>query len=491
VAVVGAALVLTAVLWLRTDPIQPGTATTPPPTATGAPVAAADPTRVVLTPTTHPDSSQSFSWLAGDPSHGVGQVQVRASSGGDARTVDAQETGLEIGDRLRHFSATVDDLEPATEYDYRVGLEGSWGPWERFTTAASSDGEFQFVYFGDAQTGLESTWPSVVEQAAATAPDAIGSVHAGDLVNRGENEEWAAWFAGMGASAATRNVLAAPGNHEYIGDSFLRQWKASFEYPRNSPTLATARALAALAQGDTDVARQYAAYFEHWSDIAAETAYFVDYQGVRFITLNASQDDAFLTPPDLPSCDGAECPARFAGELWVRFEAAWLEGVLEDSSSDWTVVTFHQPVFSASTGRDEPVLRAHLVPLFEKYDVDLVLMGHDHVYARGYVDADLVEPGVTDGPVYVVANAGAKYYELAPSDDNVWTRNGATQVRRGEGVSTYQVIDVTPTQITYRSYLAAKTPESSSRREIGDVFDEFTISKSADGRKRVTEGAPD
>ena len=117
-------------------------------------------------------------------------------------------------------------------------------------------------------------------------------------------------------------------------------------------------------------------------------------------------------------------------------------------------------------------------------------MGHDHVYARGYNDDDLTaEPGVTDGPVYVVSNSGAKHYELAPEDDNVWSANGATQVRRGEGVTTYQVIDVSEDRLVYRSYLAEKTPESTTGRDVGDVYDEFTVVKTDDGTKRVVEGA--
>jgi hypothetical protein len=134
------------------------------------------------------------------------------------------------------------------------------------------------------------------------------------------------------------------------------------------------------------------------------------------------------------------------------------------------------------------VLRSYWVPIFERYNVDLVLMGHDHVYARGYNDDDLTaEPGVTTGPVYVVSNSGAKHYELTADGDNVWTANGATQVRRGAGVTTYQVIDVSADRLVYHSYLAEKSPEATTGRDIGAVYDEFTVTKTDDGRKRVTE----
>ncbi|MFF2493425.1 fibronectin type III domain-containing protein [Agromyces sp. NPDC058064] len=449
----------------------------------------APPSRVILTPTATPTTSQSFSWLAGDATHASGQVQIRTAAGGEVRTVDAYAAGVVNANPKQHFSATVDGLAPATRYAYRVGLEGAWSGWFEFSTADPSDRDFQFVYYGDAQIGLDSTWPSVVRQAEATAPDAIGSVHAGDLINTASNEtEWVNWFAGMGASAATKNVMAAPGNHEYSGDKLMKSWKANFEYPHNNPTVETVGALADLAVGDGDVAKQYAAYFAHWAAFATETVYFTDYQDVRFITVNATRDTTFLTPDVLPACSGTECPQAKVAELWTQFQAAWLDHVLEESPSKWNVVTFHQPVYSTSAGRDEPVLRKYWVPVFQEHDIDLVMMGHDHTYARGYNNDDVTEtPGVTVGPVYIVSNSGAKHYDLESDEKNVWTNNDATQVLRGAGVTTYQVIDVSKDRLVYRSYLAEKTANATTDLPVGAVYDEFTVSKADDGRKWVTE----
>lgn len=482
-AVIGTALVLP-------QPLRPETASTTSPSASAA-VIRADPTRVVLTPTESPSTSQSFSWLAGDVSHTSGSVQIRMTTDG-VRTVGARAVGTVNGNPLVHFSATVTDLRPATTYRYRVGLEGSWSGWREFTTP-TLDAHFQFIYFGDAQYGLDSTWRSVVQQAEAQAPAAIGSVHAGDLIDGPtEESQWIDWFAGMGEAASTRNVMAAPGNHEYIGDPWLRAWKANFEYPRNNPAIATSGSLADLAVGESDIALQYSAYFRHWEQFAAETVYYTDYEDVRFITLNGTQDVGFLTPANLPPCEDERCPSHRVGELWVQFQAAWLDRVLAQSPSKWNIVTFHQPVYSASVGRDEPILRGYWVPVFERHNVDLVLMGHDHVYARGYNDDDVTAiDGVTDGPVYVVSNSGAKYYELTSPEDNVWTRNGATQVRRGGGVTTYQVIDVSADRLVYRSYLAEKAPETTTSRDVGDIYDEFTITKTDDRRKWVTEAGID
>ncbi|MBO9626546.1 MAG: metallophosphoesterase [Microbacterium sp.] len=459
-------------------------------TTPGGPVVVAPPTRVILTPTEKPETSQSFSWLAGDASHTIGQVEIAPAAGGATRTIDAFDAGVVNGNPNHHFSATVRELSANTAYRYRVGLPGSWSDWYEFHTANPAAKDFQFIYYGDAQIGLDSTWPSVVKQAEAAAPRSIGSVHAGDLINTSSNEtEWLNWFKGMQDSAVRTNVMAAPGNHEYTGgDALLKAWKANFEYPHNNPTTGSVGELANLAQGDTDVARQYRAFFDHWSSFAAETAYYTDYQGVRFITLNATRDKTFLTPGGLPSCTGTECPANQIDVLWTRFQGAWLDALLQNSPSKWNVVTFHQPVFSASAGRNEPVLRAEWLPIFQRNDIDLVLMGHDHVYARGFVNTDATDtPGLTTGPVYVVSNSGAKYYDLETDAKNVWTNNGATQVLRGQGITTYQVVDVSKNQLVYRSYVAEKTAGATTTLPVGALYDTFTVTKSDAGEKWVTE----
>lgn len=461
-----------------------------PPPPPGPDVAA--PSRVILTPTERPATSQSFTWLAGAPDVTRGTVQLRIGDG-PVRSVAGAGQGTAVNQANPHFSATVGGLQPATEYTYRVGNPDAWSEWKSFTTADPDAEEFEYVYYGDAQIGLDSTWPNVVKLAQEKAPDSIGSVHAGDLINTSSKDtEWSNWFLGMEEAAATTNIFAAPGNHEYSGDKLLQSWKAHFEYPDNHPNASTIGDLAQRTVGDTDVARQYQAYFDHWSDFAHETVYFSDYQGVRFITINATTDSTFLKPEGLPSCSGEECPSNRASALWIEYQAAWLDHILGESPSKWNVVTFHQPVYSASAGRDEPHLRGPWVPVFQKHDIDLVQMGHDHVYARGFNNENRTEvDGVTDGPVYIVQNSGAKHYDLETDEKNVWTNNGATQVRKGEDFSSFGVVKVSGDQLHYKSYIAEHTATSTTDVPVGGVWDEFVVTKHDDGRKVVTEaGAP-
>jgi hypothetical protein len=64
-------------------------------------------------------------------------------------------------------------------------------------------------------------------------------------------------------------------------------------------------------------------------------------------------------------------------------QLGWLEKELEGSREDWKIAFFHHPLYSSSrTHGSELKLRATIEPLFIKYNVSVVLNGHDHVYER-------------------------------------------------------------------------------------------------------------
>lgn len=70
----------------------------------------------------------------------------------------------------------------------------------------------------------------------------------------------------------------------------------------------------------------------------------------------------------------------------------WLINDLEASKgkSLWTIITFHHPPYTKrshdSDGElDLVALRENLVPIFDKYKVDLVLNGHSHSYERSHL----------------------------------------------------------------------------------------------------------
>ena len=61
----------------------------------------------------------------------------------------------------------------------------------------------------------------------------------------------------------------------------------------------------------------------------------------------------------------------------------WLQQELQKSTAVWKVAFFHHPLYSSGkTHGSNRELRLTLEPLFEKYGVNVVLSGHDHVYDR-------------------------------------------------------------------------------------------------------------
>jgi predicted MPP superfamily phosphohydrolase len=64
-------------------------------------------------------------------------------------------------------------------------------------------------------------------------------------------------------------------------------------------------------------------------------------------------------------------------------QVAWFEQELKSSDSDWKIPYFHHPPYSSGERHgSDTQLRDVLEPLFLKYNVSVVLAGHDHFYER-------------------------------------------------------------------------------------------------------------
>lgn len=392
------------------------------------------PDRVILTPTASPATSQSVSWrTSAEVSTARAQIAPMSpgpSFEGDARTVEAPQVEAiqaDLGFPVKFHTATFDDLAPDTEYLYRVGDGVNWSAWYEFETASAEAEPFSFIYYGDAQNYVHEHVSRVFRRAYSERPQADLIVHAGDLVDVSTRDnEWGEWFDAAGWINGGVNSIAVPGNHEYRSGALAPYWSRQFEFPANGP-----EALAA----------------EH-----PETAYFTDYQGVRFVALNSN----------------------FGGdEAMIRAQAEFLDRALAENPGRWSVVTFHHPVYAMTGTRNNRLVREIWNPILEKHQVDLVLQGHDHAYGRGHLaNASSGVSGIHDGTVYVVSVSGQKMYELNQGEN--WTGNGAELEKTGQGTQLYQLIDVDGDQIRYQA-----------RTADGAFHDGVTITKAADGTKTV------
>ena len=71
-------------------------------------------------------------------------------------------------------------------------------------------------------------------------------------------------------------------------------------------------------------------------------------------------------------------------------QAVWLKQDLAANTQPWTVVYFHHPPYTKGSHNSDTEaelinMRQKIVPIFERYKVDLVLSGHSHSYERSYL----------------------------------------------------------------------------------------------------------
>jgi hypothetical protein len=135
----------------------------------------------------------------------------------------------------------------------------------------------------------------------------------------------------------------------------------------------------------------------------------------------------------------------------------------------WTVVIHHHPIYSTKNGRDNEDWRARMEPLYKKYNVDIVLQGHDHTYGRGINMPLGVSRKKPDGPIYVVSVSGPKMYDIGLQN---WMDRAASNTQL------YQVITIDETTLGFKAYTVN-----------GDLYDAFDLQKDKKGENTLIERA--
>ncbi len=392
------------------------------------------PDRIILTWKSDPAHTQAVTWRT-DPSIKQGLAEIAVATPGpefvkNTKQLPATTEPFESNLGLAHYhSLEFTDLVPATKYAYRVGDGTNWSEWFQFTTASEKPEPFSFIYFGDAQNDVRSHWSRVIREAHSDAPKAKFMIHAGDLINNGTlDAEWGEWFGAGGWLNAMVPSVPTPGNHEYARDPqrpLLRRdltahWRPQFTLPENG------------------------------IEELKESVYYLDYQGVRIVSLNSNEKE--------------------------REQVPWLESVLKDNPNTWTVLTFHHPVYSTAKGRDNPDIRNLWKPLFDKYRVDLVLQGHDHGYGRFSKElSENVGTGQNTqspegGTVYVVSVSGPKMYNVERTP---------AMARAAENTQLYQIISIDCDALRYEA-----------RTANGELYDAFRLKKKPGERNELVDEIP-
>lgn len=250
--------------------------------------------------------------------------------------------------------------QPNTTYSYRVAdrYVGNVADMQTYTvkTVNPTATSFTFSHLSDTQTKENSgaTYGKVLNQ--ITSGESAFVVHTGDVVEYSRYEDY--WTQMLDTNAQYLSkipVMVIAGNHDatYLSGNNSSETYKHFHY--------------ALPK----------------QDVGGGIYYAFTYGKVRFIMLNAN----FTTSPtQLPT----------AQYNWLKAELAASKAKEDAGELDWTIVSMHNPIYSAGKWGSDPSrnqiamgLKKQLCGLFESYGVDLVLQGHDHCVTKR------VENGVT------------------------------------------------------------------------------------------------
>lgn len=298
--------------------------------------------------------------MLGTPASGFGRAVAA-----ETRTYRDAKSGIEV--RVNH--ARLTGLMPDTDYVYAAMHDGAEPETGTVRTAPSGRKPLRFTSFGDQSTPTLEPLPgggygtdNIGSPAAADTTTAIERLAPlfnlvnGDLCYANLAQDrvrtWSDWFANNTRSARHRPWMPAAGNHENElgnGPVGYGAYQTYFAVP-DSGAGAQLRGL--------------------WYSFTAGS--------VRVISLN-NDDVAFQ--------DGGNFYVHgYSGGAQKRWLARELDAARHDPGIDWVVVCMHQTAISTAdraNGADLGI-REEWLPLFDRYEVDLVVCGHEHHYERSH-----------------------------------------------------------------------------------------------------------
>ncbi|MGH2830674.1 MAG: purple acid phosphatase family protein, partial [Actinomycetota bacterium] len=315
-----------------------------------------------------------------------------AMAAAESTTYKSPEQGEQIS--IQHH-ATVRGLEPGRTYHYRVRHDGGTSADFVFATAPGKIVPFTFTSFGDHGSDPNgspgrASWGTAFSPLAVAAVERVNPafhVHNGDISYScgGPQEAWDAWAAEVQPRASKMPWMVALGNHEMelsFGPNGYEPFRSRFRLPRNGVD---------------------------WTPERASTFYAFQYSNVLVVMLDGNEA-------------ASENGYHFNRGYLRGAQDRWLEGVLKAGRAsptvDWILASFHNCMFctDAVHGSDGGC-RARWLRLFEKYQVDVVLNGHNHTYERTYPirsgahttlsSGQPAEPG-SMGVTYVCAGGGGQ-----------------------------------------------------------------------------------
>ncbi|SDY09457.1 Calcineurin-like phosphoesterase [Amycolatopsis xylanica] len=382
-----------------------------------------------------------------------------------------------------YLHVRLDDLLPNTTYYYVVGHQGydpttsgRIGEIATFRTSAAPGrtDAFTFTAFGDQGVGYNAiATNSLIADLAPAFHLAMGDLsyalngeggHPAEDVY--DARKWDSFFSQNEIIAAGIPWMVALGNHEMEG------W-----YPYN---------------GYGGMRARFTMPDNAWD--GSTCIYSWRYQNVAFLSLDGN-DICYNSQSNLDYTEGKQL--AWLGSQLAKFRA--------DPTVEFIIVYCHQCTYSTSDANGAELgAQQKWAPLFDKYKVDLVLNGHNHLYER----TDPIRAGkgtkkvpssgtvnsVKDGVTYITAGGGGE--GISSIVDGVAesymgnVKDVSAKMRFDTEEGETQKVTVTWSRVRYRGYSLVSvdvvppsdgTPAQLKVRaltETGTLVDEITIRRS-------------
>ena len=381
------------------------------------------------------ETRMNLTWYANTNTSGTVQLaKAGAMINGEfpSQFTTVEATNNQANDKGFYYNqATLANLEENTKYVYRVVNGDQVSKIYDFTTK-DFDGSYNFIFAGDPQIGASGSASKDTEGWDKTLSDSINKFNpnfilsAGDQVNTASDENQ---YSGYLDHEELTSVPQATtiGNHDSSSNAYTQH----FNLPNET------------AKGET----------------AAGTDYWYVYNNTLFMNINTNNTST------------------------AEHKSFMKEAIKENQDVRWKVVVFHHSVYSvASHSVESSILkrREELTPVFDDLGIDVVLMGHDHVYVRSNMmkgmkvsqeTKDLTSVTDPEGILYLTANSasGSKYYDIKTniSTDFVAKMDQSKQ----RSISN---IEVSENSFKVTTYLY------NSNDNQWSTLDEFTINKSVE-----------
>ena len=384
---------------------------------------------------------------------------------------------IETKESHRRVEIALEGLRPETKYDYQIEVfstetnDSYLSPVMNFWSAPKGN-NFAFAVMGDSRANSMSIEPDAningvnVHELNALSYLAYLSgarfiLFPGDLIN-GYTEDvndvhlqydtWCdaiapirsriPYYAGMGnhdTSAPWRSFTPTEDNKDLPYPETI--WADVFVLPENGP----------------GACKDMPPY--------TENVYSFNYGNCHFVMLNSDYNFLKDAPRDA-------IYVRYLDEM----QRQWLEIDLKSNlDKDFLFVAFHQPAYptSAHYGKSLdrfPAERDALWTILDKYNVDAVFVGHEHIYTRLLVDSAINPAWNNEVWQITTGRAGAPWYPI--NKEAPWIQN----VKRYNYNPHFVRIEVKGSKIGCKVY------------DIdGAVIDEFVLHKKKRPRKQLLE----